>query len=237
MVNSAILAIGAALPWKIAMGLGLVSGSVNSYEAISGNTIGGRELSGKERILRGVFGALDLALVGYSGVKGFKNRGSKVPEIPEKASGAGNLKIGENAKNHLKNVEGISTKKGISGGHNADEFYKALQSQGINGDDLVISKTSHPTIDGVYEVEYRIPRKDITGNVADPVTYKNARDPKTLYDPSIISDDKMYELGSEAMQNGKLINGRIEGTASNGLNFIGYLDEFGNVKNFYPILD
>ncbi|MGX7419511.1 hypothetical protein ACWOFR_12000 [Carnobacterium gallinarum] len=43
MVNSAILAIGAALPWKIAMGLGWVSGSVNSYEGISGNTIGGRE--------------------------------------------------------------------------------------------------------------------------------------------------------------------------------------------------
>lgn len=39
------------------------------------------------------------------------------------------------------------------------------------------------------------------------------------------------------MKNGKLINGRIEGTTSNGLNFIGYLDEFGNIKNFYPILD
>ncbi len=92
MVNGAVLAIGAALPWKIAMVLGLVSGSVNSYEAISGNTIGGRELSGKERIMRGVFGALDLALAGYSGVKGFRNRGSKVPEVLEKASGAGKLK-------------------------------------------------------------------------------------------------------------------------------------------------
>ncbi|WP_245617794.1 deaminase domain-containing protein [Carnobacterium gallinarum] len=87
VVNGAVLAIGAALPWKIAMGLGLVSGSVNSYEGISGNTIGGRKLSGKERILRGVFGTLDLALAGYSGVKGFKNRGSKVPEVPEKAGG------------------------------------------------------------------------------------------------------------------------------------------------------
>lgn len=55
----------------------------------------------------------------------------------------------------MKNVEGISTKKRISGGHNANEFYKALQSQGINIDDLVISKTPHPNIDGVYEVEYQ----------------------------------------------------------------------------------
>ncbi|MGX7419514.1 hypothetical protein ACWOFR_12015 [Carnobacterium gallinarum] len=93
MVNGAVLAIGAALPWKIAMGLGLVSGSVNSYESISGNTIGGRKLSGKERILRGVFGTLDLALAGYSGVKGFKNRGSKVPEVPEKAGGTNPSKI------------------------------------------------------------------------------------------------------------------------------------------------
>lgn len=101
VVNGAVLAIGAALPWKIAMGLGLLSGSVNSYEGISGNTIGGRKLSGKERILRGVFGTLDLALAGYSGVKGFRNRGSKVPEIPEKAGGANLNKLKPNEINNM----------------------------------------------------------------------------------------------------------------------------------------
>ncbi|MGX7420738.1 hypothetical protein ACWOFR_18350, partial [Carnobacterium gallinarum] len=72
-----------------------------SYESISGNTIGGRKLSGKERILRGVFGTLDLALAGYSGVKGFRNRGSKVPEIPEKAGGANLNKLKPNEINNM----------------------------------------------------------------------------------------------------------------------------------------
>ncbi|MEG0732837.1 MAG: HNH/ENDO VII family nuclease [Vagococcus sp.] len=95
VVNGATLALGVALPWKIAMGLGLISGGVNSYEALSGKAIGGRELSGKERILRGVFGALDLALVGYSGVKGFKNRG-KTPEVPETSREPGKVNGPEN---------------------------------------------------------------------------------------------------------------------------------------------
>ncbi|PEE40899.1 CdiA family toxin C-terminal domain-containing protein [Bacillus pseudomycoides] len=170
------------------------------------------------------------ALLFYKCTKGTGNNSKSV-------SGANNFEFGDNVKNHLKNVESISTKKGVSGGHNADEFYKALNNQGVNTGDLIISKKSHPTIEGIYEVEYRIPRKDMAGNVADPVSYKNARDPKTLYDPSVFSDEQMYKLGSEAMQNGKIINGRVEGTASNGLKFIGYLDDSGKIKNFYPILD
>ncbi|MGN4829729.1 hypothetical protein [Bacillus cereus group sp. MYBK139-1] len=42
--------------------------------------------------------------------------------------GANNFKFGDNAKNHLKNVENISTKKGVSGGHNMDEFYNDLKN-------------------------------------------------------------------------------------------------------------
>lgn len=109
VVNGGILALGAALPWTIAMGLGLVSGGVNSYEALSGKAIGGRELSGKERILRGVFGALDIALVGYSGVKGFKNRGSKVPEI--------------------KKIDEFEVKFNRKSNHDAEEFTRQLKNQ------------------------------------------------------------------------------------------------------------
>ncbi|MFP8641626.1 EndoU domain-containing protein [Priestia aryabhattai] len=143
----------------------------------------------------------------------------------------------ENAKNHLINVENVNTKKGIVGGHNMDEFNKALKSQGFNPDDLIVSKKSHQSIEGIYEVEYKIPRKDMAGNVADPVSYKNIKEPKTVYDPSKISDDKIYRLGQEAMQNGK-VNGRlVEGTASNGLKFRGYLNEAGEITNFFPIVD
>ncbi|MES5894400.1 WXG100 family type VII secretion target [Bacillus cereus group sp. RP43] len=131
--------------------------------------------------------------------------------------GANNFKFGDNAKNHLKNVENISTKKGVSGGHNMDEFYNALKNQGVDVEDLIISKKSHSSIEGIYEIEYKIPRKDMAGNIAEPVSYKNIKEPKTIYDPAMISDDKIYQWGKEAMQKGT-INGRlVEGTASNGL--------------------
>ncbi|MEH7541471.1 WXG100 family type VII secretion target, partial [Bacillus thuringiensis] len=131
--------------------------------------------------------------------------------------GANNFKFGDNAKNHLKNVENISTKKGVSGGHNMDEFYNALKNQGVDVEDLIISKKSHSSIEGIYEIKYKIPRKDRAGNIAEPVSYKNIKEPKTIYDPAMISDDKIYQWGKEAMQKGT-INGRlVEGTASNGL--------------------
>lgn len=119
VVNGGILALGAALPWTIAMGLGLVSGGVNSYEALSGKAIGGRELSGKERILRGVFGALDLALVGYSGVKGFKNRGSKVPEIEA---------LNENELTRQRVLKNIEESKKARESSNFKEFSKKSNS-------------------------------------------------------------------------------------------------------------
>ncbi|KOS28710.1 hypothetical protein ADK18_10765 [Bacillus anthracis] len=151
--------------------------------------------------------------------------------------GANNFKLGENAKNHVKNVENISTKKGVSGGHNMDEFYNALKNQDVDVEDLIISKKSHSSIEGIYEIEYKIPRKDMAGNIAEPVSYKNIKEPKTIYDPAMISDDKIYQWGKEAMQKGT-INGRlVEGTASNGLKFRGYLNDTGEITNFFQILD
>ncbi|QWG84899.1 WXG100 family type VII secretion target [Bacillus mycoides] len=151
--------------------------------------------------------------------------------------GANNFKFGDNAKNHLKNVDNISTKKGVSGGHNMDEFYNTLKNQGVDVEDLIVSKKSHPSIEGIYEIEYKIPRKDMAGNIAEPVSYKNIKEPKTIYDPAMISDDKIYQWGKEAMKKGT-INGRlVEGTASNGLKFRGYLNDAGEITNFFPILD
>lgn len=167
----------------------------------------------------------------------FKEFSKKSNDIIKNASGANNFKFGDNVKNHLKNVENVNTKKGVIGGHNLEEFNNALTNQGVGLDELILSKKPHPSIEGIYEIEYRIPKKDITGNVAKPITYKNIDTPKTVYDPSVFSETDIYNLGVEAMQNGKIIGGRVEGTASNGLKFIGYLDEAGKVKNFFPILD
>jgi hypothetical protein len=109
----------------------------------------------------------------------------------------------DNAKNHLKNVENVNTKKGVVGGPNMDEFNKALKNQGFKPDDLIVSKKAHPTIEGIFEVEYKIPRKDISGNIAEPVSYKNIKEPKTVYDPSKISDEKIYQWGQERCRTDK----------------------------------
>lgn len=85
IVNGAMLAVGASLPWKIAAAWGLVSGVKNGTEAAVGkDAITGKDLSPQERIARGIFAALDVGLAGYSGAKGFKNR----VKTPKKASGA-----------------------------------------------------------------------------------------------------------------------------------------------------
>ncbi|QDD84289.1 Lmo0066 like ADP-ribosylating toxin [Bacillus cereus] len=118
-----------------------------------------------------------------------------------------------------------------------DEFYNPLKNQGVDVEELIISKKSHSSIEGIYEIEYKIPRKDMAGNIAEPVSYKNIKEPKTIYDPAMISDDKIYQWGKEAMQKG-IINGRlVEGTASNGLKFRGYLNDAGEITNFFQILD
>ncbi|MBC2306232.1 CdiA family toxin C-terminal domain-containing protein [Listeria booriae] len=63
------------------------------------------------------------------------------------------------------------------------------------------------------------------------------KEPKTVYDPSIISDEKMYQWGQEAMQSGVISGRLVEGSASNGLKFRGYLNESGKITNFFPIID
>ncbi|WP_010052476.1 T7SS effector LXG polymorphic toxin [Carnobacterium maltaromaticum] len=171
------------------------------------------------------------------GVKGGNSgKVNNEPTAPKKTTPMNNFKFSANAQNHLKDVEIVSTKKGVVGGHNMTEFNNALKNQGVDINDLIISKKQHPTIDGIYEVEYRIPRKDIAGNIAEPVSYKNIKQPKTIYDSSIISDEKMYLWGQEAMKNGTIDGRLVEGTASNGLKFRGYLNDVGEITNFFPII-
>ncbi|WP_088809436.1 MULTISPECIES: CdiA family toxin C-terminal domain-containing protein [Listeria] len=165
------------------------------------------------------------------------NDGYSICSSPKGGSGASNFKFGSNSKNHLKNVETVNTKKGVVGGHNMVEFNNALKNQGFKSEDLIVFKKPPPTIDGIYEVEYRIPRKDMAGKVAEPVSYKNIKNPKTIYDPAKISDEEIYKWGKEAMQNGEINGSLVEGTAPNGLKFRGYLDEAGEITNFFPILD
>nr|WP_312025614.1 EndoU domain-containing protein [Listeria booriae] len=52
-----------------------------------------------------------------------------------------------------------------------------------------------------------------------------------------MSDEKMYQWGQEAMQSGVISGRLVEGSASNGLKFRGYLNESGKITNFFPIID
>lgn len=53
----------------------------------------------------------------------------------------------------------------------------------------------------------------------------------------MISNRQMLDWGWEAMDNG-VVSGRIiEGSASNGLKFRGYIGDDGSVTNFFPIFE
>lgn len=147
---------------------------------------------------------------------------------------------------HLKNVIKFNrdASKGITGGHNMDEFKKYFREvEGLSDNDFIESITSHPSFKGIYEIKYKVPLKDNKGNIL-PGQYKIFKNPKTVYDPSIISDSQMLKWGEEAMRNGIINNtitgSKITGTASNGLKFEGYLNrdvtDAMEVTNFYPII-
>ena len=136
--------------------------------------------------------------------------------------------------NHFIRGDGIGPKKkGVLGAHNMNYFDSTLESTGFPLEDLKVgAPTPHPTIEGIYAQQYRVPAYDGRGNF---IGYKNIPDPKTIYDPAIISNRQMLDWGLEAMQNGVITGRIIEGTASNGLQFRGYIKD-GVVTNFFPIL-
>lgn len=50
----------------------------------------------------------------------------------------------------------------------------------------------HPTIKGIYTKKYRVPSYDGKGNVVSN-SFKEIPEPKTIYDPNIISDKQMMD--------------------------------------------
>lgn len=155
---------------------------------------------------------------------------------------------------HLVNVDGFKrgSRPGISGGHNMDKFNGALQEDankyGLSvKKDYFIGEPKKHNVEGIYEVEYQIPslkRSESDKSIFEPITDSNGNvlgkrvnDPKTVYDPNIISNEKMYNWGKAALepqiQAGNVKNGIVKGEL-NGLKFVGFVDEKGNIKNFYP---
>jgi hypothetical protein len=177
--------------------------------------------------------ALDLAKI--SKTFGLTEKEAKVLsemwEAERIANKLDDIPIGSNAANHLKNVEGV-TKRGISGGHNANAFLGSLDDVGGR----IVSETPHSSIPGIKNIEYEIPLKGVDGKPMVPPKYRVSDYPKTVYDPNIISDKQIYEWGQEAMQNGIVEGNQITGTASNGLKYVGHIRD-GQITDFFPIIN
>ena len=72
-------------------------------------------------------------------------------------------------------------KRGVLGAHNMNYFDSTLESTGFPLEDLKVGPPiPHPTIEGIYTQQYRVPAYDGRGNF---VGYKDIPDPKTIYDP------------------------------------------------------
>jgi len=157
--------------------------------------------------------------------------------------GTGELVYKADFADHIINAQEIVRKggKGVVGGHNMDSFTKILKDQGWNIDDLILSKKPHPDIPGVFEIKYQIPALDKAGQVI-PGQFKNIPNPKTVFDPKVISNDSIIDWGKEAMEEvmskGPISGRVIDGVANNGLKFRGYIDEVtGEITNFFPIFE
>ena len=127
------------------------------------------------------------------------------------------------------------SKKGVRGGHDMDEFYRALAETGIPQEQLVISCTPHPKTNGIYDIEYRIPVYNSKGEIIGLREYQK---PKTVYDPRLISERQMYQWMGEALKNGEVTVTRggqlnFNGYAKNGLHFHGYIEN-GKFTSLYP---
>jgi hypothetical protein len=123
----------------------------------------------------------------------------------------------------------VPRKRGIGGAHNRDEFLKYSNEYKIE------EVIPHPSVDGIETIRYRMSSLDPSGNPTGG--YRAAVLEKTVYDPAKITNKQFMGWGrqaaAEAQAVGKL-NREWVGTAPNGLEFRGYLDDTGAVKSFFP---
>ena len=140
------------------------------------------------------------------------------------------IAFNSNTKTHISTVDGYSQKKGIIGGHNLDAFNQTVIDRNLN----VVSRTDHPTIKGLTQIEYQIPSLDRAGNITG---YKMRAFSKTVYDPKVISDKQIIELGQQAAAKGypsATSKGLSQFTSeAGGIDFRVYIRN-GIIDNFHP---
>ncbi|MBC7531598.1 MAG: EndoU domain-containing protein [Oligoflexus sp.] len=157
--------------------------------------------------------------------KTLEKYGEKVPEWPQGMSFPTDPL---HLKKHMTtNIDGL-TKKGISGTHNLDEFNEAAKKYNIS----IVSSKPHPTVPGITEIEYKIPKSDGSGE------FKIKSATKTVYDPKVISDEEMVSLGQVAAAksyNPANLKNSYNAEAG-GINFQVYSEPNGQIRNIFPSL-
>jgi hypothetical protein len=145
---------------------------------------------------------------------------------------AGNIRYSDALENHFINSAGFNQEKGVIGCHNQQNFYKEVAERNVK----MVSETVHSSVKGIKEIEYQIPAQRQGNLPVNHPKYKAKILQKTIYDANIINDAQMVQWGKEAMANSTVTDGIITGIAQNGLRFMGFLDNYARIKNFYPIL-
>ncbi|MFC4158786.1 CdiA family toxin C-terminal domain-containing protein [Chitinimonas lacunae] len=123
----------------------------------------------------------------------------------------------------------MPAKRGIGGAHNLDEFMK------YSNEFKVVGTVDHPKVDGIKTIRYQVAARDPAGNFTGAFREKVFE--KTVFDPSVIQPDTFLSWGRQAAAEGQALgplNRTWTGTAPNGIKFMGYLDDTGAVRSFFP---
>ena len=138
------------------------------------------------------------------------------------------ISFNKNLKNHMKSFDGLAQKTGIKGAHNMKDFEALVDTKGIK----IVSKTETPT-KGIYNIRYEIQKLDKLG--MPTAEMKAVKSSKTVYDPTVFSDDEMLWLGQVAAAGGDFSKAdRMFDSAVGGLMFRVY-HENGVVINIHPV--
>lgn len=126
-----------------------------------------------------------------------------------------------------------SGRDGIKGAHNKEVFLNEIKRIGAK----ITESTPHSQIDGVEEIGYKMPKKDMYGNFTGE--YQSSTHYKTVYDPSKIDTDAYIRRGLEAANNSASLSfGRLDrewtGTDKQGVKWHGYCDSNGKISSFFP---
>lgn len=176
------------------------------------------------------------------------NEPLKIVTVDENGKPLG-TRFRDDYESHIKQREftKASQKSGVNGAHNLDELEQyAIKSGAVQKKDSIniVSKTPHPTVKGIYKIEYQMPELNKAGKPTGLWRNSGAKFfEKTVYDPKAISDVQMAQWGREAFADAvdkgsiDLIKREWTGQASNGLKIFGYLDGKGtmSVRTFFPI--